>query len=248
MNVLKYKNKIQKILIAFFILQLFILLVINFPVKAGCDGILLSGGGQGFLQSIFQQGNQFTQMGQSGGNSTGINSNSVWTPLLEITKALTIVGFGFVIIRMLILIPSIRCDSPDEQKKAKQKMTQFIILAIVLAASYKIWSFALNVLGNVTNSGVNVNSITNSMNSSTVPISNIPPLFGNILNLLISVVQVGVTGYFVIRFTYEGIRYFSLTVASEQAASKKRLMWYLMWGAMAFGASSIVRIIYNIFA
>jgi hypothetical protein len=93
-----------------------------------------------------------------------------------------------------------------------------------------------------------VSQVINKMNSSNTTY-NAPAFVTNITHFLIAVAQVGLTGYFIIRFTLEGIRYFTVVAVIEdpsaQAESKNRLVWIFLYGLLAFGVTSFIRIIYD---
>ena len=55
-----------------------------------------------------------------------------------------------------------------------------------------------------------------------------------ILKLLVIGTQVAVSGWFIIRFTINGIQYFISVVAEEKAAKRNNMKWTLVYGVLAF--------------
>lgn len=183
-----------------------------------------------------------------GANQTGemnIDMNSAYEPLREIVNFAMIIGFGFACIKMLLLIPTLTGDSPEARSRAKKSFALFLIVAIALAAAYPLWSIFINALGEAT--GEDMSGVVDTMDT-TGEETTLPDELSHILAIAIAVLQVGVTGIFVIKLTWEGISYFSTYAVGEKALLKTRIGWTCFWGALAFGATSIMRLIYNIFS
>ena len=98
------------------------------------------------FDDIIDSGKKWTEMGENSADNSEIDIDEIWEPMLQIAKALTIVGFVVVIVKAMLLIPSLKGDSPREQKEAKQKIVEFVVIAVLLAGSYKIWAFLLEML------------------------------------------------------------------------------------------------------
>lgn len=239
MEMVRYIKKTLKILIVFLIIQIMLFMMLNTPVFAD---------GEGLISGTFSDGDGFIEMGESEAGNMGIDIDSAFEPMREIGQFVIFVGFILACVKILLLIPTLKGDSPDARARAKKSFALFLIIAITLAAAFSLWSIILRALGQASGAEGDVDTVIDSMNTSDMDMADMPTALTNVFTLLISVAQVGVTGYFVIRFTWEGIKYFSTTAVGEKADLKKKLTWTLLWGALAFGATSIMRLIYNIFS
>jgi hypothetical protein len=93
--------------------------------------------------------------------------------------------------------------------------------------------------------GVMVDSIINSMNGQTVAL---PSTISTVLHLLIAVVQVGVTGIFIISLTVQGIRYAAFVAMmspEDQKRARNKLRWSFIKGMIAFSIVTFARILYD---
>jgi hypothetical protein len=93
--------------------------------------------------------------------------------------------------------------------------------------------------------GVMVNDIINSMNGQTV---DLPTPISTVLHLIIAVVQVGITGIFIISLTIQGIRYAAFVAMMSPEAQKNarnRLKWTFIKGMIAFSIATFATILYN---
>lgn len=68
-----------------------------------------------------------------------------------------------------------------------------------------------------------------------------------IVNTIIRFIQVAGMGWMIIRFTYEGIRYFTVSSVQAKVDTRGRLVRTLGWGVLVFGAAGLLEILYNIF-
>ncbi len=55
-----------------------------------------------------------------------------------------------------------------------------------------------------------------------------------ITKLLFALAQVTASGYFIFRFTMDGIAYFTVTAAQDKAASKKRIEWTIFYAVITY--------------
>ena len=62
----------------------------------------------------------------------------------------------------------------------------------------------------------------------------IPPVVATIAKILITGAEIAVVGYFTIRFTLDGIRYFTVVAAQDKANLKNRLLWTVLYATIAF--------------
>lgn len=124
------------------------------------------------------------------------------------------------------------------------KISRKIIISIIIVfILINICYFHKNSLA----AGVLVDDIINALNTADAE-WDAPAILANVAHLVIAAAQVGITGFFVIKFTWEGIMYFSATAAFDQAAKKARLQWTFIQGVLAFGITSFIRILYNLIA
>lgn len=87
-------------------------------------------------------------------------------------------------------------------------------------------------------------SIVNTVNGASV--GKVHPVIATVLRGLLAVAQVGFTGYFVIRFTWEGIIYMSaVTVASEKAKARNQMKWALIFGVLSMVIPTLIFKIYD---
>lgn len=68
-----------------------------------------------------------------------------------------------------------------------------------------------------------------------------------VINTIIRFIQVAGMGWMIIRFTYEGIRYFTVSSIQAKVDTRGRLVRTLGWGVVVFGAAGLLEILYNIF-
>lgn len=71
--------------------------------------------------------------------------------------------------------------------------------------------------------------------------------FTRLISTIIAFIQVAVVGAAIIRFTVVGIKYFTVTAASDKAESKGQLLRTFIGGVIAFFALQFARIIFEIF-
>lgn len=123
--------------------------------------------------------------------------------------------------------------------KLKKKL--FIVISIIFIL------FNLYIYTHVLAGGVLIDDVVNFMGDTKLGVTK-TNVVTNILSTIIAVVQVGVTGYFIISFTVVGIKYFTVSAVTPEAKAKckNQLINNLIGGVIAFGATGIFRIIYEL--
>jgi hypothetical protein len=146
MNKINIIKKIQIIFIIFIILQM-LMLNINANVYAGDEsGAGTSESSEGILSTILSKGKEWDEMGENAVNSTGLDTSSIWSPMLEIVQALTYIGFAVVIIKGFLLLPSLKGENPEQRSKSKEKLITYVIIAVLLAGATRLWAWLLTLL------------------------------------------------------------------------------------------------------
>lgn len=97
---------------------------------------------------------------------------------------------------------------------------------------------------NVLASSTSTQSIVNTVNGASV--GKVHPVIATVLRGSLAVIQVFTTGYFVIRFTWEGIIYMSaVTVATEKAKARNQMKWALIFGVLSMVIPTLIFKIYD---
>lgn len=116
--------------------------------------------------------------------------------------------------------------------KINKKMIISVIVIFILINLY---------LCTQVNAGVLVNDVIETMHNTNNGLKK-QNIITTIFSTIVAVVQIAVTGYFIIRFTYIGIRYFTLSAAGAKAEYKGELYRTFLWGVVAFAAVQFARI------
>ena len=112
------------------------------------------------------------------------------------------------------------------ERKAAIKGTQLVNFAIgvVIINTTTIIFILTNVL-------IVSQSFAISANTQLQPVSRGA---ATITKLLFALAQVTASGYFIFRFTMDGIAYFTVTAAQDKAASKKRIEWTIFYAVITY--------------
>jgi hypothetical protein len=148
MNKINIIKKIHIIFIIFIILQM-LMLNINMNVYASGESGTSTGtseSSEGILANILSKGKEWDAMGENAVNSTGLDTSSIWSPMLEIVQALTYIGFAVVIIKGFLLLPSLKGENPEQISKSKEKLITYVIIAVLLAGATRLWAWLLTLL------------------------------------------------------------------------------------------------------
>ena len=130
-------------------------------------------------------------------------------------------------------------------KNNKKLVISFVIVFVLINLIFYDFVFA----GQPSSSPTSVSTVVNTFNGSQGNQGSVvlPAALATVIKLLLAAFQVGITGYFVIRFTLLGIRYFSSVAASEKANMKNELRWTFLLGVLAFLTTSLVSYLYDTF-
>lgn len=90
-------------------------------------------------------------------------------------------------------------------------------------------------------------SIVNYLKGKNVGFSK-PNAFTNILGVVVGVIQVAAVGYVIADLSVAGIRFFTVNSATGKVQGRIRLLNAFIRCLLVFGAASIFKILYEIFA
>ena len=79
----------------------------------------------------------------------------------------------------------------------------------------------------------------NSVSSNTQLSGGLHPVIATVAKIFIASAQVIASGFFILRFTLDGIAYFTVTAAQDKAASKKRIEWTIFYATITYVAMFI---------
>lgn len=128
------------------------------------------------------------------------------------------------------------------------KITKKIFILIVFIAFFSMF-ISLECFAAPPSNSFSVGSAVSVMNNTGQGITNVSS--NNtviiIVNTIIRFIQVAGMGWMIIRFTYEGIRYFTVSSVQAKVDTRGRLLRTLGLGVLVFGAAGLLEILYNIF-
>jgi hypothetical protein len=125
-------KKIKMIMIIFCIIQIVMTIALSINANAG------------FITNVYEQSKDFRSFGEEKADNMLDSFDSYMDVFGELFNLLWFVAFVAVIVKAAILIPSLKGDNPAEVAESKKKIITYLILLLIIAGAYKIWSYAVD--------------------------------------------------------------------------------------------------------
>ena len=200
-------------------------------------------GGDNFINHISTGANHIISTGQNGLNTRGINIDV--SMIGDIAQVIWTAGCIIIIALTIYKAVKYGLSGPSEKASAKKELIGWILIALIIIAAYPLAKLIISAF----DGSLWTSNIVNQLNgvSQGLSAASANSTFMLILNTFLRVIQVGASGYIIIKFIVVGIKYMTTPSSYIKAEQKGELVNTLIQAVVIFGAVGFFEILYRAF-